>query len=919
MGMAIPPDPEKLFQLVEQAQRSLDQTKAELSERDSPYEFFSSNDWAEQHVQITLALEQAIRNLEKDRTLSPELQGRLKEAKQLVADCRSKFYQIAKKIGQVAYQQLLYPQEKRIDPYALLQGDQEVLSYLYEWHINVGLILTLYRETSDPNLKKTLFFLALNYLAKAAPITFKGATTEENEKLSTFQLGAMISHTYHRETGGEYEKFLVDYTREKFANSLKWHSPRVLIDTPEITELFPLVFTVLELSEGNHLTMEEQLTQHFKQYGKEEGFQHFFKKPFLFDLTHIVGNSVFDSSGTEGEAALKAITENVRQTVDLSIEKTVQEMKAKYPDISEDDAIKIGALLKANCCFVFRTEIDEFGVLSNLPIFCDFSLPDSTIKFLGVTKRIDWSPTIEGRSYERNRSEAMDSFPAGTGIKIGAITLRKQLFHAISLENFIDAAGANYEYSRTAYAVQGNQEAMIFESKDSFIQTNLFVSFVKEMHRLAPDVPYAGIMGLATSSLIQGLFEEISPETWEKIHQDPVLKTLMQTTLMRMRNHLATAMDQRNDFSKFMQAIELVHAELATILEITRPFDGKAFETIYQENLKKHGLVPPSTTVRCGVAKSAMNVVAGVNIAVLHQCGYLSRASADHAYFETLKLLGPQSQMSQQKTSAEPKEINLYMGEFNHNIQLGASFTHYEKVNVISDIEYLLEHKKTEHLTVALDCTIDSFDSPNVKKVLQRFSSEIKEGKINFVLYRSGQKFDMLGMDNYYGAPFYIINNGEPYWEEFHAMIEKSAYQTDPLSMQWFSLASKYTSEEIDRYRKQVFANSREILDHVPEELRPDWPGEQRVRVNSIAPDVDSSFIDIKVPEGSDADKVITAFYQMAIERGVKIHARGSFGFYHANLNYLPGSLRINPGINPEENQFIIEFLQEIPRILEKQ
>jgi hypothetical protein len=41
-------------------------------------------------------------------------------------------------------------------------------------------------------------------------------------------------------------------------------------------------------------------------------------------------------------------------------------------------------------------------------------------------------------------------------------------------------------------------------------------------------------------------------------------------------------------------------------------------------------------------------------------------------------------------------------------------------------------------MTVAIDCTIDKYHSENVKELLQAFEKEVKEGKLNFVFFRSG-------------------------------------------------------------------------------------------------------------------------------------------------------------------------------------
>jgi hypothetical protein len=53
-----------------------------------------------------------------------------------------------------------------------------------EWYLNLGLLVNLYRRTSDPEWKKQLSFYAFNYLAKVSPISF--------DELVCFNLGSYV-------------------------------------------------------------------------------------------------------------------------------------------------------------------------------------------------------------------------------------------------------------------------------------------------------------------------------------------------------------------------------------------------------------------------------------------------------------------------------------------------------------------------------------------------------------------------------------------------------------------------------------------------------------------------------------------------------------------------------------------------------
>jgi len=63
-----------------------------------------------------------------------------------------------------------------------------------------------------------------------------------------------------------------------------------------------------------------------------------------------------------------------------------------------------------------------------------------------------------------------------------------------------------------------------------------------------------------------------------------------------------------------------------------------------------------------------------------------------------------------------------------------------------------LEKLVSDKFIVALDCTVDLIASPDVKAFLDHFEAKIAAGKMGVMIFRSGQKFDLLGMDNFYGG-----------------------------------------------------------------------------------------------------------------------------------------------------------------------
>ncbi len=442
------------------------------------------------------------------------------------------------------------------------------------------------------------------------------------------------------------------------------------------------------------------------------------------------------------------------------------------------------------------------------------------------------------------------------------------------------------------------------------------------------------ILGLSTIRLVKGALGEITEEKWNALNKEPVglseteradhltKRSLLQTCLYRMTQHLATASLQSDDFIKFSEAIELVHSELATFLQLTRPMKDSEFENIYKQQLH---IVPEilQDHVQAGISKSAMNTFAGICTLVMSTTPNPQIVHGENSYFEEIDVVGKNRGMNEVLAHPVESGVDLYVGEFNHNININKDYHHYVPGDVIGDVAKLLKINeklmdgKPKPLTVAIDSTIDLVNSKKAQQFLNRFSKEIEEGSLNVVFFRSGQKFEMLGMDNYYGSPFYMINNGEKQWEAFKALKTEEVFNTDPLSKQWFCLLNKYAPQQLDDYRALIFKNSREIINKIPAELKdPNSP----VIVSTVDSGMDPAFIDIKVLGKMDYRTIETIFYNKMMEAGRKVHSRGSFGFYHPNFNFIPDvnhvNIRINPGLDPKDNEIIVDILKEIVKEL---
>ncbi len=421
--------------------------------------------------------------------------------------------------------------------------------------------------------------------------------------------------------------------------------------------------------------------------------------------------------------------------------------------------------------------------------------------------------------------------------------------------------------------------------------------------------------------MLLGLSNDITEETWHAYNKNPDTREIIQTSLFKIMRHIADADFHFHDFNKFTENMELIQYEIAALLAVFMPYSEMDFEKIYQSNcevvphpLKQH--------VRAGITKSAMNTFAGTCVAVRNMNGQLEMVYEKDSHFELAHFIGTEKTTPQVLQDKEIQRVDLYLTEFNHNISFDPMLEKYHAGKVIDEIEMLLKEKAlTKHLTVAVDCTIDAINSARVAKLLSHFENEIKEGKLNFIFFRSGLKFDLFGMDHMYGSPYFIVNNGDPKWNGFSVLKESEAYKVDSLSLQWFALSHRYALDELDAYRHAIFKNTKTILDNIPQDLK--MSHQSPMTVTSVAEDMEACFIDIKFFGNKSLRNIYfleKQLYLKFLEKNKRIHTRGGYGYFNANINiYHKGidpsqeycTLRINPGLDPLDSEIILQCLQD--------
>lgn len=444
-------------------------------------------------------------------------------------------------------------------------------------------------------------------------------------------------------------------------------------------------------------------------------------------------------------------------------------------------------------------------------------------------------------------------------------------------------------------------------SKETFISYLNAFSFSWENH------PQKNLMLHATLQALKGLLTSLSEDRWREICHCPTRSSIVQISFIKIQEELQMlSLEEKGaPFLDTMARMEKIHAHLSSLLEIFSPFTHEDFSSIYRNLLTSIPMkLKPFTS--CALHASGMTSIAGILKAIEKTVGSPPKVfCGENTYFECVDVVKKVAVVS------EVEEADLLLMQFNPPLR--RFFTTAYRVERIEEILHQALHaKRKKPLTLALDCTFDFIDSARVGHLLETFQEEIEEGKLNVLGYRSGIKFDLFGMDNYCGAPFFMIHNQEAQWKSFERLLVDPVLLTDKLSMNWFSLAYQTAAPELELYRKQIFENTWALLDRLPERLF-----QKKTRGYTVVPferDADPTFLDIKVLGPLHKLRAATFLGGNLLLRGAEeghpIFTRPSLGFYHSNFSMVfdpeSSTVRLTVGLDPEEIDLLVKCFEMI-------
>lgn len=443
-------------------------------------------------------------------------------------------------------------------------------------------------------------------------------------------------------------------------------------------------------------------------------------------------------------------------------------------------------------------------------------------------------------------------------------------------------------------------------SKETFL-SNL-TTFLKEWKSTHPQKK---LMVHGTLQVLEGLFAKLSDTRWNEIVKCPTRSHVVQMSFNKIQEELKLLLEEKEQALFFDTAshLEQVHASLSALLEVFSPYQGADFASIYKDRLTK---IPQALRplLSSGVHSSGMTSMAGIVKAVEKSLNHrLHVLYGENIYFECVHLaetIGHAVSVLD-ATENDWSEVDLILAQFNPALKrLDLKPTEYHVEPVGDVVRKALSKRENRPLTVAIDCTFDYINSSRIGQLLEMFQDEIINGSLNVVCFRSGLKFDLFGMDNYSGAPFYMIHNGGAQWSSFDRLLCDPVLQTDSLSLNWFCLAYEFAAPYLENYRKQIFDNTRALLDSVPKRL---FDEHSNYRIVFCDPAADAGFIDVKISgphhEMKGAGLVGGSLYLKCMEAGHPIFYRPSVGFYHPNFTMLFSeentTIRLTVGLDPSQ------------------
>lgn len=801
-----------------------------------------------------------------------------------------------------------------------------------EWYLEQATLMKAYRDLSNTNpaLQKKLALTMLQSYAKAAPL---GTAKAE-------EIGAQASPLwnnpafYHRSAT---ENPLLLTVLEAYCNNMQVAMGSAhLIDNSTFREVVAREYTLegVDTQIGSILEYEKALQTLFQKAANGALPPH----SIVLDITDLFKLANLDPKGIVG----------MRDSLETTFLDEAEKFLNTHPGVDRTQfadlmrKLQIGAVTQHRGMdvlltppFLFRTlESSRGKVLGASPLQDQLLREAST---LPKDVEIDPERTPNTHMWFFN---AIEHSMIHSGYRLDPIQARKAWLEVADPTAIL----GKYGIQMTELATSDKPTPKVFTSFADLIQHPTFDRFEK----LANDPtapPYLKALPQATTKLLRGLLD-YNKDTGgvDKAMADQGLDEVLQTSYFRMLNAMASAIQNSGDLVGFMNQIEVLQQQVATLVSLLEPHGTDDFGDSLRTRLTDPkgpnnrpvipaGLDEPSVQLKPSAMHCLASILSSVealkggndlNVCVVEDHYYESAGAISTAKTYSVSQFDGDAIRDTDGTGLKPldpnsikgkKPLDLYVCDFHHNISLDR--THYQIENLQHHVDELYRNNLVaDTFTVAIDCTIDFVNSEDVQAFLEHNKARIESGQLNVVLFRSAQKFDMFGMDNYYGG-FTVSINDHATFADFNDRMETPEDQLKGTSLQGLTHIGMYASEDTDTYRKALMANTKRFYDALPDGLI--WSeGSTSAMQVAKTDDPNAVFLDIKFPGNPQAsDAFMARLKQFAEDEKLPLTGRASFGFATTNLNLIHGEkTRLTPGLEgPDIQDQYIAFFKAVHQV----
>ncbi|HEY9623838.1 MAG TPA: hypothetical protein V6C78_25995 [Crinalium sp.] len=786
---------------------------------------------------------------------------------------------------------------------------QQINETTREWHIEQASLMKAYRELAgkDSAMQKKLALTMLQSFAKAAPL---GAAKAE-------EIGAQVSPLlnqpgfYHRSATANplLETVLMAYCKDMGVSMGSAH----LVDNARFREVLAREYGMKGINTQISTSSDynKALQALFSKAAKGE----FPTSKVVLDMTDL-----FQQANLEP----KQINQMVKR-----LEQTFLDEAEKFLNThSGVDRDKFAGLMK-NLQIAAMSSYKGVDVLLTPPFLArGAEASDSPLQ----------SELLKKAFYQHSEFfDPIEHSMIHSGYRLDPIQARKAWLEVADPSDILK----KYGIQMTELATADKPTPKVFASFADFTNHASFQQF-EALANLKDAPPYLKTLPTATANMLRGLADYNKNQGGvDKAMRDQGLDEVLQTSYFRMLNAMASAVQNRDDLIGFMNQVEVIQQQMATLLSLVEPYSASDFGDSLRDDLTKSKIPNGKSVIPPGLDQpgiqlkpSAMHCLASIlsSVETLKKSNDLNVCVVKDHYYESAgavttsntysvsqfdgdSVRGPDGISTKPLDSATiqgKKPLDMYICDFHHNIALDRS--HYQIENLQHHVDELYRNGLVaDKFTVAIDCTIDFVTSTDVQAFLENNKDRIASGKLNVVLFRSAQKFDMFGMDNYYGG-FSVSVNKHAAFADFNTRMATPEDQLKGPSLQGLSHIGVNASENTDKYRNALMANTKRFYDALPPGLiwSPDSTSAMQVAKTD---DPNAVFLDIKFPDNVEAS---TAFMDrlkaFAAKEGLPLTGRASFGFATTNLNLIHGEkTRLTPGLEgPEVQDRYIDFFTAV-------